>query len=127
MITSTPWAPTASSGMATTSATSTPDAVRYRVRTSALDQVCAGLERAVEHGRRLLEHPGLVRGRAQDAGDDELRDAAALLADRWQWGLQVLLDDATTLLNDLRSATLLYDEVERTSVPAPAATRRVVR
>jgi hypothetical protein len=71
----------------------------------------------VDQGRRLLAHPGAVRGRAQDGGDDELRDAAALLADRWAWGLQVLLDDATTLLHDLRSAVVVYDQVERTAVP----------
>jgi hypothetical protein len=129
MITSAPWGPepTAAADMATTSAVSAPDAVRYRVRTSALGEVCDGLERAVQHGRRLLEHPGVVRGRAQDGGNDDLRDAAVLLADRWQWGLQVLLDEATTLLHDLRSASLLYDAVERTSVPAPPAVPRGVR
>lgn len=93
--------------------------VAYQVRTSALDQLCADLQRAVEQGRRLLEHPGVVRGQAQDAGDDDLRDAAVHLADRWTWGLQVLLDDATTLLQDVRSAAQLYDEVERTTVAVP--------
>ncbi len=97
--------------------------VSYHVRTSALDQLCTDLQRAVDQGRQLLEHPGVVRGRAQDGGDEDLRDAAVLLADRWQWGLQVLVDDAETLLHDVRAATLVYDQVERTSVPAVTASR----
>jgi hypothetical protein len=92
--------------------------VAVEVRTTALDQTCANLQRAVEQGRRLLEHPGVVRGLAHDTGDDELRDAAVHFADRWGYGLRVLVDDAAGLLADLQSAVRVYDEVERTSVPA---------
>lgn len=99
----------------TSEGTSGPD-VTYAVGTSALDELCRALESATARGRQLLQHPGVVRGRAQDGGDDELRDAAVLFADRWQWALQAMVDDAEALLGDLRSAALLYDEVERTSV-----------
>lgn len=127
MITSLPSSqgPTAATGVAAAAACATGAAASYQVRTSALDDVCAGLERAVDQCRRLLEHPGVIRGRAADSGDDELRNAASLLADRWEWGLQVLVDEATTLFHDLRSAADLYDEVERTSVLVPVGTRRV--
>lgn len=91
--------------------------VAVEVRTTALDQTCADLHRAVEQGRRLLDHPGVVRGLAHDAGDDELRDAAVHFADRWSCGLRALVDDAAGLLADLESAVRVYDEVERTSVP----------
>jgi hypothetical protein len=86
------------------------------VRTNALDSVCADLERAVDQGRRLLEHPGVVRGRASDAGDELLRDAVVAFADRWEWGLSALVDDAAALARDIGAATRLYDQVERTSV-----------
>jgi hypothetical protein len=95
------------------------------VRTNALDAVCADLERAVDQGRRLLEHPGLVRGRASDAGDELLRDAVVAFADRWEWGLRCLVDDAAVLARDVRAAARLYEQVERTSVigvrPGPAS------
>lgn len=94
------------------------DAVTFGVRTSALDRASADLQRAVDRGRQLLEHPGRVRGRAQDAGDDGLRDAIVAFAGRWEWGLQALVDDASALARDLAAAAQLYDEVERTSVPS---------
>jgi hypothetical protein len=86
------------------------------VRTNALDLMCDDLRRAVDQGQRLLEHPGVVRGRAQDAGDDVLRDAVVAFAARWEWGLQVLVDDAAALARDITAAARLYDEVERTSI-----------
>ena len=86
------------------------------VRTNALDSLCADLERAVDQGRRLLEHPGVVRGRASDAGDELLRDAVVAFADRWEWGLSALVDDAAALARDIGAAARLYDQVERTSV-----------
>jgi hypothetical protein len=90
-------------------------AATFGVRTSALHSLCTDLQRAVEQGRQLLEHPCVVRGRAEDAGDDDLRAAVTLFASRWQWGLRVLVDDASALLTDLRSAAELYDEVERSA------------
>lgn len=99
--------------------------VVFGVRTNALDAVCADLERAVDQGRRLLEHPGLVRGRASDAGDELLRDAVVAFADRWECGLRCLVDDAAVLARDVRTAARLYEQVERTSVigvrPGPAS------
>jgi hypothetical protein len=86
------------------------------VHTNALDSLCADLERAVDQGRRLLGHPGVVRGRASDAGDELLRDAVVAFADRWEWGLSALVDDAAALARDIGAAAHLYDEVERTSV-----------
>lgn len=93
-------------------------AATFSVRTNALERACSDLRRAVDRGRQLLEHPGRVRGRAQDGGDDDLRDAVVLFASRWQWGLQVLVDDAAALARDIEVAARVYDEVERTSVPA---------
>jgi len=86
------------------------------VRTNALDALCADLERAVDRGRRLLDHPGVVRGRAADTGDDLLRDAVVAFADRWEWGLHALVDDAASLARDISAAARLYEQVERTSV-----------
>jgi hypothetical protein len=86
------------------------------VRTNALETLCADLERAVDEGRRLLEHPGVVRGRASDAGDELLRDAVVAFADRWGWGLSALVDDAAALARDIGAAARLYEQVERTSV-----------
>jgi hypothetical protein len=94
----------------------------FGVRTNALDQTCDDLKRAVDRGRQLLEHPGRVRGRAQDGGDDDLRDAVVLFAARWQWGLQVLVDDAAALARDLQVAARVYDQVERMSIPVLPST-----
>ncbi|HET8615519.1 MAG TPA: hypothetical protein VFL94_08350 [Actinomycetales bacterium] len=107
----------------TGSASTTPADVSFGVRTGVLHQECESLRRAVEQSRRLLDHPGLVRGRAQDCGDDDLRDAAALLASRWQYGLQALVAEAEALLTRLRAATQLYDDVERTSTLGPLPSR----
>jgi hypothetical protein len=100
--------------------------VTYGVRTNALDQLCDDLQRAVAHGRQLLDHPGVVRGRADDAGDETLRHAVVAFATRWEWCLQALVDDTAALLGDLRAAAQVYDEVERTSVTAahPVLSRR---
>jgi hypothetical protein len=86
------------------------------VRTNALDTLGADLQRAVEQGRRLLEHPGVVRGRASDAGDDLLRAAVVAFAERWERGLRALVDDAAALARDVNAAARLYEQVERTSV-----------
>jgi len=86
------------------------------VRTGALATLSDELERAVDQGRRLLEHPGVVRGRASDAGDDLLRDAVVAFADRWDWGLRCIVDDAAALARDVDAAARLYEQVERTSV-----------
>jgi hypothetical protein len=86
------------------------------VRTAGLDTLGADLERAVDQGRRLLEHPGVVRGRASDAGDDLLRAAVVAFADRWECGLRALVDDAAALARDVNAAARLYDQVERTTV-----------
>jgi hypothetical protein len=86
------------------------------VRTNALESLCAELERAVDEGRRLLEHPGVVRGRASDAADELLREAIVAFTDRWEWGLCALVDDAAALARDIGAAARLYDQVERTWV-----------
>jgi hypothetical protein len=93
------------------------------VHTNALDRLCADLERAVDQGRRLLEHPGVVRGGASDAGDELLRDAIVAFADRWEWGLSALVDDAAALARDIGAAARLYDQAERTSVVGVGAAR----
>jgi hypothetical protein len=107
---------TPSGAAAATSVAPPREAVTLGVHTSALDGACDDLQRAVDRGRQLLEHPGRVRGRAQDSGDDVLRDAITAFASRWEWGLQALVDDAAALARDIAAAARLYDEVERTSV-----------
>jgi hypothetical protein len=106
---------TTPSGRGTAQAPAGRDVV-LAVRTSALDRLCADLERAVDQGRQLLEHPGVVRGRASDAGDELLRDAIAAFADRWEWALSALVDEAAALARDIGAAARLYDQAERTSV-----------
>ncbi|GMA89176.1 hypothetical protein GCM10025868_44260 [Angustibacter aerolatus] len=60
----------------------------------ALQAVSARLLAAADAARDLSRHPGVVRGRAADGGDDALRDAAVHFADRWSWALDRASYDA---------------------------------
>jgi hypothetical protein len=74
------------------------------------------LQSAVSAARQVQEHPGVVRGRAQDGGWPPLRDAAAELADRWEWSLGSLADDADRVAALLQLAVDRYVEAERQAV-----------
>lgn len=76
------------------------------------------MEAAARAAREVSEHPGQVRGRAQDGGDEELRDAAALMADRWQWSLDRLAGDVSRWTALLHVVIDQYAEIEREQVSA---------
>ena len=61
----------------------------------------------------LCDHPGRVRGLAQDGGDDELRAAAAELARRWHWSLDQLAGATSRWAALLDLAADQYAEAER--------------
>jgi hypothetical protein len=71
------------------------------------------VEAAAEAARAVDEHPGVVRGRAQDSGSTELRDAAVELADRWHEALRRLTGDGERLAAVLRMVLETYAEADR--------------
>jgi len=71
------------------------------------------LDAASRAARSLCEHPGRVRGLAQDGGDDALRDAAAELARRWHWSLDQLAGATSRWAALLDLAADQYAEAER--------------
>lgn len=89
-----------------------PPGPRYAVRTDRLRAVADALADAVTAAAGVADHPGVVRGRAQDAGDDELRDQAAAFADRWEHGLHLMVGHGRRMSDALRSAADGYDRVE---------------
>ena len=84
--------------------------------TAPVEELRAGARRLDAASRAALavcEHPGRVRGLAQDGGDDELRDAAAELARRWQWALEQLAGGTSRWAALLVLAAEHYAEAER--------------
>ncbi len=65
----------------------------YEVDPERLRQAAEQLGRAAAAANAVVDHPGVVRGRAQDGGCVQLRDAAARFARRWEHGLSLLADD----------------------------------
>lgn len=66
---------------------------RFEVDPGRLRETADRLQRAVTAARAVAEHPGVVRGRAQDGGCEQLRDAADRFARRWEHGARLLADD----------------------------------
>ncbi len=66
---------------------------RFEVDPGRLREAAERLGRAVAAARAVVDHPGVVRGRAQDSGCEQLRDAAARFARRWDHGLTLLASD----------------------------------
>lgn len=85
---------------------------QYGVRTAQLRDVAETLAAAAEALRGVVEHPGIVRGRAQDSGDDGVRDAAERLADRWEHAMQLMAAESQRLVDVLRLAADTYDEAD---------------
>jgi len=79
----------------------------------ALRATAQHLDAASRAARAVCEHPGRVRGLAQDGGDAELRDAAAELARRWHWSLEQLSGATSRWAALLYLIAEQYAEVER--------------
>lgn len=90
---------------------------RYQVQTGQLREAAAALARAAEVARSLVEHPGVVRGRAHDGGDELLAAAGAQFADRWQHGLRLMSAHSQRMADALRLAADTYDRVELAAWP----------
>jgi hypothetical protein len=71
------------------------------------------LDGAARAARSVCEHPGRVRGLAEDGGDPELRDAAAELARRWHWSLEQLAGSTSRWAALLDLAAEHYAQAER--------------
>lgn len=82
------------------------------VRTSELRATAGRLQQAVRAARAVVEHPGVVRGRAQDSGSLELREAAVELAARWQYALGLMVTDIARTADALLQAAETYDQAE---------------
>jgi len=65
----------------------------FMVDPARLREAAERLGRAAGAARAVVDHPGVVRGWAQDGGCEQLRDAAARFARRWEHGLRLLADD----------------------------------
>ncbi len=91
---------------------------RYQVRTAELREIAGMVAAAADAAKAVVEHPGVVRGRAQDGGDDDLRDQAARFADRWEHGLRLMAAQAQRMADALRLAADTYDQAERASAAA---------
>ena len=63
---------------------------RYVVAPEQLRAVADQVARAAAVVRALHEHPGVLAGRAADAGDDDLASALVELASRWDEGWAVV-------------------------------------
>jgi hypothetical protein len=88
-------------------------AVRFTAPVDRLRATARRLDAASRAAHGLCEHPGRVRGLAQDGGDQELRDAAAELARRWHWSLEQLAGGTSRWAALLELAADQYAEVER--------------
>src|SRR3954468_3574366 len=71
------------------------------------------LDAAARAARSVCEHPGRVRGLADDGGYPERREAAAELARRWHWSLEQLAGSTSRWAALLDLAAEHYAEAER--------------
>lgn len=103
---------------------------RFTVDPERLRAAAERLGRAATAARAVVDHPGVVRGRAQDSGCEQLRDAAARFAQRWEHGLTLLADDLGRTEDVLRLVADTYTAAEDVAsrsfdwVGPPAGTRR---
>lgn len=100
---------------------------RYRVQTAELREIADRLTAAADASRAVVEHPGVVRGRAQDGGADVLRDAGERFADRWQYGLRVMSADAQRVVDLLRVVADSYDQADAAVAASLSWSGRVLR
>lgn len=90
---------------------------RYQVQTAQLREIAETLRAAVRAADAVVVHPGVVRGRAADAGDDDLRDAAAVFADRWEYGLRQMTVSGRRMADALTLAADTYEGADAAAVP----------
>ncbi|HEX8496797.1 MAG TPA: type VII secretion target [Actinomycetales bacterium] len=88
------------------------------VRTGELRATADVLAQAVRAARSVVEHPGVVRGRAQDGGCLDLREAAVEFAARWQHALGLMVTDISRTADALRLAADTYDQAESVTLAA---------
>ncbi|GAB3599958.1 hypothetical protein GCM10027446_32530 [Angustibacter peucedani] len=93
------------------------DTGAVRAAADAVGEVACGL-------RALLDHPGLLEGRAADAGDDDLRAALVDLGRRWDHGWGVLAAESAHWADLLAGAADVYDTVEGSVARSPWAGSR---
>lgn len=99
---------------------------RYQVQTGQLREICGHLRGGARAAFDLVEHPGVVRGRAGDGGDPVLREAAELFAQRWQHGLALMGADARRLADVLQLVAETYERADAAATSAMTP-RRVGR
>jgi hypothetical protein len=85
----------------------------FAVQTDRLRALADTLSDAAAAATAVVEHAGVVRGRAQDGGDDELRQQAGVLADRWEHGLGLMIGHSRRMADALRLAADCYDCAEQ--------------
>lgn len=85
---------------------------RYHVQTAQLREISRRLTDAAHAAFDLVDHPGVVRGRAADGDDPVLRDAAELFAQRWHHGLGLMGADTRRLADVLRLAAHTYERAD---------------
>ncbi|WP_426560531.1 hypothetical protein ACPPVT_12075 [Angustibacter sp. McL0619] len=95
--------------------------VAYSVVPDALELEAQVAERAADAVRDLRGHPGVLRGRARECGDDELGDALIAMAAAWDETLGDLAGEATRWQVLLRMAADTYRAAEAGAVPSGPA------
>jgi hypothetical protein len=78
----------------------------------SLEETAQRLAQAASVVRDLRDHAGVVRGRAADAGDEELAAAIVAFAQSWQWGLEVVGAEADRWAVAVRAVARTYRELE---------------
>lgn len=92
---------------------------RFAVDLPALRLAVDDVARAGEVITALREHPGVLAGRAADAGDDALRDALVAFGADWDWGWRVVGGEAERWAALLTAALETYATVEQSIVDSP--------
>lgn len=89
------------------------EGIRFDVDPASLEQTGLTLTAAARAVDELRGHPGVLRGRAADAGDPALAQAIIDLASTWGWGLERLADEARRWGTLLQTAGSLYTQADR--------------
>ena len=97
---------------------------RFEVDTGGLRNVASTLRSAADAAERVVAHPGVVRGHAQDGGDEGLRDEAARFAERWEHGLRLMSAHSRRTADSLTLAADTYEQAEAATAAAWSRTGR---
>jgi hypothetical protein len=95
----------------------------FSVVPAALETEASRLDAAAHGIRDLRDHPGVLRGRALDCGDDELAAALVGFASAWQEGLDRVAAEATRWALVMRAARDTYLQTEHAAASMPWAGR----